>query len=212
MTKGLKVFTSNRLEILADELAQISRVPLELPFQPEFVVVQSQGMARWLSLQLAERNAICANYKFPFPNAFAHLIFKACWPELPPEPDSRLDVLVWRVMHHLPSLLGELAFLDLSRYLSDSSDSRKLFQLSKKIAWLFDQYLVYRPELIELWDTGGEAHWQAELWRTVAQDFKSPHSATLRKELFQRISSPGLNFPRLPERISVFGVSALPPF
>src|SRR4051794_40156672 len=119
MTKGLKVFTSNRLEFLADDLAEFSRERRSSIFQPEVVVVQSQGMARWLSLHLAERNAICANYRFPFPNAFVQQAFRALLPNVPDQPDCRLDVLVWRVMQHLPSLLHEKNFVDLKNYLGD---------------------------------------------------------------------------------------------
>ena len=117
MTKGLKVFTSNRLELLVDELAGVCSVQLGSVFRPETVVVQSQGMSRWLSLQLADRNLICANYRFPFPNAFAHQLFKVLSADLPREPECQLDVLIWRVMHHLPTRLREESFSDLKNYL-----------------------------------------------------------------------------------------------
>ena len=39
-------------------------------------------------------------------------------------------------------------------YLSDPADVRKRFQLSSQIANLFDQYLVFRPDLILAWDQG----------------------------------------------------------
>src|SRR5437870_1963436 len=101
MTPGLKFFTSNRLEFLVDEVAQVARAPLASPLQPEIIVVQSLGMARWLSLQLAERNKICANYEFLFPNAFAHRAFKSALPDLPDETDCRPEILVWKIMKQL---------------------------------------------------------------------------------------------------------------
>ncbi len=79
----LKLHTSNRLETLAESLAQTIRRPLRSPFQPELVMVQSQGMARWLKLQLAGRHGICANYSFPFPRAF-------CAEVLAPMPTERV--------------------------------------------------------------------------------------------------------------------------
>ncbi|MFH1480516.1 MAG: exodeoxyribonuclease V subunit gamma, partial [Pseudomonadota bacterium] len=66
----LRLFTSNRLEILAERLGEVLRTPLASPLASEIVVVQSRGMERWLSMQLAERHGICANFRFPFPNAF----------------------------------------------------------------------------------------------------------------------------------------------
>src|ERR1017187_5332806 len=67
VTNTLKLHTSNRLESLAECLAEALRTPLHAPLQPEVIMVQSQGMARWLKLQLAERHSVCANYSFPFP-------------------------------------------------------------------------------------------------------------------------------------------------
>jgi len=73
----LKLHTSNRLETLAESLAKTLRRPLRFLFQPELVMVQSQGMARWLKLQLAARHGICANYSFPFPKVFCAEVLAA---------------------------------------------------------------------------------------------------------------------------------------
>jgi exodeoxyribonuclease V gamma subunit len=37
------------------------------PLKAETIVVQSKGMERWISLELARRQGICANVAFPFP-------------------------------------------------------------------------------------------------------------------------------------------------
>src|SRR5881397_1568761 len=72
---GLHLITSNRLETLAAKLVGRLRRPLSSPLEPEIVVVRNQGMERWLKLGLAERHGICANYRFHFPEAFAHKLF-----------------------------------------------------------------------------------------------------------------------------------------
>jgi len=74
---NFRVFTSNRLEILSDQLAQVLQQSLPSPFDPEVIVVQSKGMERWISLQLAERHGIWANCRFPFPNTFVREIFQS---------------------------------------------------------------------------------------------------------------------------------------
>nr|CBX28702.1 hypothetical protein N47_G40260 [uncultured Desulfobacterium sp.] len=77
---GLKVYSSNKLEILSQKLSEIVRVPLsgflEFPLSPEVIIVQSKSMEHWISLQLAKQNGICANCRFPFPNAFVDDIIK----------------------------------------------------------------------------------------------------------------------------------------
>ena len=43
---GLSMYTSNRLEILAKQLATVVQTPLADPLSPEIIVVQSRGMER----------------------------------------------------------------------------------------------------------------------------------------------------------------------
>jgi exodeoxyribonuclease V gamma subunit len=68
MIPGLILYTSNRLKILADKLAHVLSAPLASPLQPEIILVQSKGMERWVSMELARHNGICANCRFPFRN------------------------------------------------------------------------------------------------------------------------------------------------
>ena len=64
---GLNIFTSNKLEILAENLAHLVKTPGPSALDAEIIVIQSSGMARWISLELARHNGICANIQFPFP-------------------------------------------------------------------------------------------------------------------------------------------------
>ena len=68
---------SNRLERLADDLAEVVRTPLSSPFTPEVIAVQSTGMARWLSMELAGRLGVSANVRFPFPARLVWEMFLA---------------------------------------------------------------------------------------------------------------------------------------
>jgi exodeoxyribonuclease V gamma subunit len=90
------------------------------------IVVQSQGMARWLKLQLAQQLGICSNCECPFPRAVSYAAFRAVLPDLPAEMLYDPEVLVWRVMKQLPPLLEEPGFEGLKNYLSPASDGRKL--------------------------------------------------------------------------------------
>ena len=53
-------------------------------------------------------------------------------------------------MRLIPTFLQQKEFEPLKKYLASSpaSEQQKLYQLSLKVADLFDQYLVYRPEWI----------------------------------------------------------------
>ena len=93
-------------------------------------------------------------------------------------------------------------------YLADR-DPLKLYQLAAQIARLFDQYLVYRPAMVERWARGKEKPaeaWQAMLWREIHSDSASPH---LEKELAEAIAARAAA--ALPPRVFAFGLTTLPP-
>ena len=214
---GLKIYTSNRTEILAEQLAQLVRTPLASPITAEIIVVQSQGMQRWISMELARHNGICANYNFPFPNLFLEDMFKRMLPDMPEISPFDPDTMIFRLMGVLPKCIQRPEFKNLKYYLEGDQQQLKLFQISNKIADLFDQYLVFRPEMIFEWEKGNidvaSPHaWQAALWCELVRGNEKRHRARLRQKLFEQIKHPGSNSTDLPERVSIFGISYLPPF
>ncbi|MBI5845290.1 MAG: exodeoxyribonuclease V subunit gamma [Deltaproteobacteria bacterium] len=210
---GLHVLSSNAPEALADALAGILSSPGD-PLAPEIVLVQSVGLSRWLSLELAKRAGICANVRFVFPNAYLNELFMAVIPGLTREDGGLFtpETLRLRIMKHLPLLLDHKAFGLLARYLEDDADGRKLAALSGVIARTFDRYMLFRPQMIENWDRGQCGHWQAELWRRANRGISNLSRPAL-LERFQRAAG-GLDHsnPALPRRLSLFGISGLPPF
>ncbi|MDP4855841.1 MAG: exodeoxyribonuclease V subunit gamma, partial [Desulfobacterales bacterium] len=130
---GLRIFTGNRLEILADRLAEVVSRPLATALEPETVIVQSRGMERWVSMALARRNGICANMAFPFPNAFLDDLFRRILPDLPDPSPFDPEILTFRIMKRLPAFLRRPAFADLKRYLVDDAKGVKLYQLAVSV-------------------------------------------------------------------------------
>ena len=213
---GLKLFVSNRLEMLAEKLAEILRIPLASPLEKEVIVVQSRGMERWISLRLARYHGICANYRFPFPRAMVNEIFGAVIPEFQESSSFEPEIMRWKVMKLLPSCITREGFENLKSYLEDGRSNLKRFQLAERIAAVFDQYLIFRPEMIIAWERGkiGEEddRWQAELWRELVREREGAHPAALRESFLQKIREPSTQVTGLPARISVFGISFLPYF
>ena len=79
------------------------QTPLKHPLQKEIVVVQSKGMERWVSLELARLHGICANVRFPFPSRFIADVFHAVVPEAPEEENPYdPEVMTWEIMRLLP--------------------------------------------------------------------------------------------------------------
>ena len=211
----LKIYTSNRMETLVDQLAAVVGKPLPSPFTPETIVVQSKGMQRWLAMELARRFGVWANGEFPFPNAVVEALFRSAIPDLAETPQVSSfhpDVLTWRLMELLPASLGCPGFEPLAGYLADAGDGLKRLQLAEKIADTFDQYTIYRPELLLSWEEGAEGGWQALLWRELVRNATDRHRAALLAEFRRRINRPDAAAAELPGRVSLIGIPTLPPF
>lgn len=208
---GLKIHTSNRLETLAEQLANVLSAPAGPPLAPDVIVVQSRAMARWVSLEIARLSGLCMNCEFPFPRAFIERALRVFFPEMADAAEFSADVMAWKIHRLLPSLARKKEFAPVKNYLVEN-DALKSFQFSQKIARLFDQYLVYRAEMLMRWERGsGEKEWQAILWRALAGEKMALHPAALHEALDGRMAARPSGG-TLPGRISIFGISSLPPF
>lgn len=206
----LHLYQSDRLEHLAELLAAVLAVPPADPFCPETVIVQAKGMGRWLTLRLAERFGVCANVRFPLPASFLWDLIETALGRQPRRGGFSPDALAWRIFHRL----ADSPPAGLAPYLAEG-DERRRWRLGRRIADVFDQYLVYRPDWLADWekgrlrDLGRDEDWQAALWRELAEDRSAPHRADLLDRLIARLADPS-PLP-LPDRVIVFGVSSLPP-
>ena len=239
---GLRLFTSNRLEILADKLGVVLSAPPASPLAPEVIIVQSRGMERWLAMEIARRRGICANVRFPFPKAFMEEVFAAVLGPAVEREAFTPEVMTWKLMRLLPHFLDQPGFRLIRRYLRaaepspaiasgdhdagraaaagegiglPAGDGLKRYQLAERIAWLFDQYLTFRPDMMLAWEQGRalpeDAAWQAELWRALAAGTETAHPAARKEAFIRQISGSRKDWEgTLPERVSLFGIATLP--
>ena len=237
------LYHSNQLDLLKELLvSRIRQAPLSHPFEREQILVQSPGMAQWLKLELARTFGIAANIDFPLPASFIWEMFTRVLADVPRQSPYNKGSMSWQLMTILPALLDRPAFAPLAAYLGSGDDADpapdpakapeqvRLWQLCQKVADLFDQYLVYRPDWIARWEQGeglvgtgsqelagvSGQDWQPELWRelvarTLALAPSGYHRANLYEEFIHELERtpdlPGT----LPRRVFVFGISALPP-
>ncbi len=206
---ALYIHTSNKLEILAKELAILIRDKDSKPFDPTIIMIQSKGMERWLSMQIAKYNGICANVSFPFPNALIYKLFKLVLEDLPEDAFLDVEVMKWKLMKILPLCINQEQFFILKNYAKGLKKDLRLFQLSYLIADTFDQYIIFRPEMIFKWEKGGENHWQAELFRILITNSNGLHRARLANLFVKRLPD---KKNMLPDTIYVFGISSIPKF
>ncbi|HWB78389.1 MAG TPA: exodeoxyribonuclease V subunit gamma, partial [Nannocystaceae bacterium] len=122
--------------------------------------------------------------------------------------------LQWMLLPLLEQRMDDPSFVELRRYCRDDPSGVARFQLAARVAALFDDYAVYRPELVLGWEDGGTVPegeaWQAELWRALVEKRGRDHFARLHAECIDRLRSATRPPPGLPPRVAVFGVASLP--
>jgi exodeoxyribonuclease V gamma subunit len=204
------------MENLLDALAGVLTRPLSSPFAAEVIVMQSKGMQRWLSMELARRFGVWANCSYPFPNSSVTQLFSRILPDFADTGAFSPDVMTWKLFGLLPDYLGSEAFTPLQHYLADDRDDIKRFQLARKIADTFDQYTLYRPDMLQNWEKQGSAEkdeaWQAMLWKELAASGSGQHRGRLKEQFCSRLATHTVGDDGLPERVSVFGISYLPAY
>jgi len=212
---ALNLYTGNRSERLVGELAvRLKGRRLSSPLTEEIIVVQSRGMQRWLSIELAEMNGIWANSRFPLPNALVHECFRIFFSDLDTRHYFQPQQMAWNIIALLPALLDEPPFAAIRNYLSCDGEGLRLYQLAERTASVFDGYQLYRPDLLERWESGGketdEGLWQSILWKSLVARSGGVRPLWALKDEFCRGLHPSVK--GFPERISLFGISYLPKF
>jgi exodeoxyribonuclease V gamma subunit len=229
----LHLIQSNKMEILADSLidclSQQDNQGVSL-FDPDTILVQSPGMSQWLKIQIAEKRGIAANLEFPLPSSFIWKLYRQHIEHLPEQSAFTKANMTWKLMSVLPSMLDQTEFSAIASYLADAPQL-KLFQLAHKIADIYDQYLVYRPEWILAWEATHPSQapqldqlhagpdesqhpWQGILWRALCEYSQHLgesiyHRANLHQGLLSCLSEQSIN-PTAAKPLYVFGLSAMP--
>lgn len=206
---------SNSLYRLRDLLLQHLDRNHRSVLEAEQILVQNPGMKRWLQQQISRSTGVAANIHFPLPSRFIWDLFLGQFDDVETLSSYDSEVLRWRLM----SLLGEhrqdRRFNRLQSYLEQDDLGLARFQLSQKLAQLFDQYLVYRPAMINRWQRGESLDsteaWQAELWRLLRQQNMQPHRADLIQRLVLHLQQGHASEHSLPSQVFIFALSAMSP-
>ena len=227
---GLIILHGNQLEELqAAVFTWISQYPLN-PLEKDIFLVQSNGIAEWLKISLAENVGIYAANRIELPGRFLWTVYRSMLGRSQIPSSSFLDKspLTWRLMRLLPELLNEPDFVPLKNYLSQGDPERRL-QLAARLADLIDLYQMYRSDWLMDWSqqkdvlsrANGDVialpddqRWQAKLWRAILQDIPEEERQLGRVNVHRRfidaIMSGDAPQSSLPRRVILFGVSALP--
>jgi len=220
----LTIYQSNKMAALAQVFCHQLKVAStdRSVFDPDIVLVQNFGIGQWLKFQLAEADGIAANVDCLTPANFIWRLLQqldvaegslSADGSLPADGSSSYERenLTWRILALLPDL-DPSTFSLLHDYCDGPQPQLRGFQLASKLAGLFDQYLVHRPDWIRDWDEGGDVGdpdgWQPALWRRLRADLGEPHRAELAEQLLRRLQTGPI--PGMPAQLSIFGLSSMP--
>ncbi len=215
--KEFYLHTSNRIELLARQLATLAQEqPLSGALHQETVMTLNTGMAKWLRFEIARETGIAFGWEFPFPNQLFQRIATGFDSKFTHSVDYDEARSQWEIYDLLSDIDTEKEFSLVNAYSGRSSGHR--LRLASKLASLYGKYLLYRPDRIIAWESiRGQQEWQGELWRRLCRRLygnRSPycHTAALWDQLRKSDSNrPRGDISAWPHRISVFGVSSLPP-
>ncbi len=219
ISPGLLILQGNRFELLRDAVfAWLAKHPLA-PLEEEVFLVQSNGVAQWLKMALAQQQGICAGVRLELPARFLWRSFRQVLGSAQVPGASPLDQqpLVWRLMALLPGCVARTGF-ELLHDFWRSCDALAQFQLCQCLANLFDQYQVYRSDWLQDWAQGRDEsipvdqRWQPRLWRELLLQLTEPERDSIRpalnKKFIREMETPDPK--KIPRRVVVFGMSHLP--
>lgn len=214
---ALLLKVSNSLETLAEAFsAGLADAPGGV-FRPEYIVTQTEGMNNWLKLQVAAGLGIAANLRFLKPNNILFQVYFSL--DGPRDQVLAPDNLRWILFKELDTPFFRRRYPRVAAYYEDGDDLKRL-SLAEQVADLFDQYQIYRPDMIREWNgktpEDASGNWQRWLWARARQEIgaRLPDKTALADYIFAALADPEkvqLLTQRLP-RISLFGISILTAF
>ncbi len=207
---------------LAFRLAEVlADVPAD-PFECEWLAVPSDGMRRWLTLELAGHlgavpgrgDGVAANIVRAYPGTLRTAVLAAGRGADDSDPWS-LGRLVWAVLEVADRHPGPA-----SAALGTVAPGASRYGRARQVADLFDRYHLQRPAMIRSWADGFDVdgsgqrlsdrhRWQPELWRLVRRHLDEPSPPERLPGLLDGVRQGTVELD-LPGRLILFGFSVLP--
>lgn len=180
---GLIALHGNRTETLAETVFSWLRAHPLGPLEQEVVLVQSNGMAEWFKMGMAQSLGVCAAARVELPARFLWRSYRQVLGAAAVPRQSPLDktALTWRLMRQLPECAAQGGYEAIAGFLLPGrpktesvpsggskphevgerggsvmapGDAERLLQLSERLADLFDQYQIYRADWLDDWAAG----------------------------------------------------------
>ncbi|AIQ97627.1 exodeoxyribonuclease V subunit gamma [Prochlorococcus sp. MIT 0801] len=225
----LTIYRSNKAEWLAELLGQELRLnPPEITEEVN-IIVNTWPSSRWLSERLSIINNINALVKYPFPGTYLKRLVKRIIGIDPNEKDPwEKNNLVWNILELLPELMKEEEAEIIQSWLEKSdkeNDNINLnsWDLANNIAEIFDDYILYRPEIIKQWlskkakkdfrefSVDKNIHWQEILFNLLYKKIKKDPFCIQVEKAIKRLKKDDISKLDYPKNLYIYGISSLAP-
>jgi exodeoxyribonuclease V gamma subunit len=220
----MHLYSAGRARPLAGRLAEVLADPPADPMTPEWLAVPSDGMRRWLTLELAghlgiggpgSTDGVAANIIRAYPGTLRNCVLTAERDDPNADP-WRIERLVWSVLGATGRRAGGPSLPELE----PRSEGASRYGRARRVADLFDRYHLHRPAMIRSWVAGEDvdgtgrpipehAAWQPHLWRLVRDEAGEPSPPERLPGLLARLARGDLALD-LPDRLVLFGFTLLP--
>ena len=221
----LNIYKTNRIELITDVLAQ------ELLINPPFITenlsisIQNHFLGKWMRDQITLKNGISALYEFQSLTSFTEELINNIYKKQKPK-SWNYESIKWSIVESFEALGEFKESWPLMNWINKFKENYKIldseiYTLSGKIAKVYCDYILYRPEIIEKWHVtdlksqslflglNEDQYWQPILYKLVAKKLNKPACLYMKE-----IANNKINFKEnleiiLPKNIYIIATNSL---
>ena len=225
----LTIYRSNKAEWLAEILGQELRLnPPEITEVVD-IIVSTWPSSRWLSEKLSIINNINALVNFPFPGTYFKRLVNGIIGIDPNEKDPwERNYLVWDILELLPELAkrkeAEIIKIWLEKNQQDGEEVNvNVWNLASNIAETFDDYILFRPNIIKQWLSNKDKKvsknlsinknslWQEILFQLLHEKINKDPFCIQAEKAIKVLKNDDISKVNYPKNLYIYGLSSLAP-
>jgi exodeoxyribonuclease V gamma subunit len=161
MLMGVELFFSNHLEPLVEKLDTVLNSEYQHKdniFNSPLVIVPNPNLSKWIKLQLSQKSGILMNINFQYLESGLWGLLELLDPNEKKPAFLELTLRQMLVLHVLGNIKKEqtdfkpvIDYLGITGNQKQPDYSKRLWQLSEKLAFFFQEYEFHRLEMIRKW-------------------------------------------------------------
>ncbi|URJ30110.1 exodeoxyribonuclease V subunit gamma [Blochmannia endosymbiont of Camponotus sp.] len=220
------IYHSNQANLFKKLLINVmSNKLLSNPMQSEIILTEHSIIDQWIQIELANHFGVACNITFMTLTSFIQKnIVNNIIPDDSMVHNFSRSVMYWKFMKILSQTQIQKDCPIIEKYLKHDVNQQKISQFSEQLVNLFAQYLIYRPDWLNSWqshkiiDCLDNTHqiWQSKIWRRFLENTQYNQQESnsninpLQHCIYFLKNIKKINW-NLPSRIFIFGITSIPP-